>query len=493
MLCWAENQSFPAMASSFLSRLKVPHVFTLLTGVILFCSILTWIIPSGQYERETIQVGALERNVIVPGSYGQIDKHITPGALFAADAPAGSAAPVGAQGFLSAIPRGMEAAADIIFFIFVVGGVFGILNRSGAIVSGIHHLLGRFRESGPLLTIILMTAIAIGGSTLGMGEEFIPLVPLFLIVSKELGYDRVYGLALVFVASGTGFMAATTNPFTVNVAQGIAELPLNSLIGFRLVFLASCLAVVLFYMLRYGARVKADRSLSVMPDDPFELTSATVNIEAFNGRHKLTLIVCVAIFSFILYAVQAYGWWMAEMGGGFLAMGIAAVIICRIPIAEAAKSMAKGMEEMVVAALVVGFARGVQVVMDDALILDTVVYYAALGLESFPSYIAATGMFFFQTVLNFFIPSGSGQAAVTMPIMAPLADVLGLSRQVAVFAFTSGDGLSNSIIPTSGILMGMLGLAGVPYEKWLRFMVPLFFQLAAVVVVFMVIAVALGL
>jgi uncharacterized ion transporter superfamily protein YfcC len=203
--------------------------------------------------------------------------------------------------------------------------------------------------------------------------------------------------------------------------------------------------------------------------------------------------VCVGIFGFILYAVQGYGWWMAEMGGGFLAMGIAAAIICKIPAGEAARSMAKGMEEMVIAALVVGFARGVQVVMDDALILDTIVFYAGQGLEAFPSTVAASGMFVFQSVLNFFIPSGSGQAAVTMPIMAPLADVLGLSRQVAVFAFTTGDGLSNTIIPTSGILMGMLGLAGIPYDKWLRFMLPLFVMLSFVAIVFLTVMVLTGL
>ena len=481
------------MSKGFLSRIRIPHVFTLLTGVILFSSLLTWVIPSGSYERQTMQVGQLERSVIIPNSYEQVPKHYSLHGILSPDAPEGRASPVGLQGFLSAIPRGMEAAADIIFFIFVVGGVFGILSRTGAIVSGIHHLLNRFRNSGPMLTIILMSAIAVGGSTLGMGEEFIPLVPIFLIVSKEMGYDRVFGLALVFVAAETGFAAATTNPFTVNVAQSIAELPLNSLMGFRLIFLVCSLAVVLTYVLRYGARVRLDRANSVMPDDAFELAESSVEIEAFNSRHRLILISCVAIFAFILYAVQAHGWWMAEMGGGFLLMGFVAVWISGISIADAARAMARGMEDMVVAALVVGFARGVQVVLSDAMVLDSIVFYAALFLENFSTYVAAAGMFFFQTILNFFIPSGSGQAAVTMPIMAPLADVLGLSRQVAVFAFTCGDGFSNTIIPTSGILMAMLGLSGIPYEKWLKFMIPLFLRLALLAVVFLTIAVALDL
>ncbi len=481
------------MSRSILDRVKVPHVFTLLTGVVLFCSVLTYLVPSGSYERETIQVGPLERNVIVADSFERIPKRYAMDGLVFGKPVEGYASPVSLEGFLSAIPRGMEAAADIIFFIFVIGGVFGILQRTGTIVAVLHKLLGRFRDSGPLLTIVLMTFIAIGGSTLGMGEEFIPLVPLFLLVSKELGYDRVFGLALVIVAAEVGFAAATTNPFTVNIAQGIAELPLNSQIPFRLVFLATCLTVTLSYVLRYGARVKRDRSLSVMPDDDFDLSEHDQMEEEFNNRHLIILISCVVIFGFILYAIQSMGWWLAEMGGGFILMGLVAIVVSRMSVMDAAKATVKGMEEMVVAALVVGFARAIQVVLDDGQILDTLIYGAAGVLQYFPKYLAALGMLIVQTFLNFFIPSGSGQAAVTMPLMAPLADVLGLTRQTAVFAFTCGDGFSNTIIPTSGVLMAMLSLAGIPWEKWLKFMFPLFLLLMATSAVFLVISVAIGL
>ncbi len=481
------------MSKSLLDRIKVPHVFTLLTGVVLFCSLLTYIVPSGTYDRQTIQVGSLERNVIVADSFERVPKSYSAKGLVFGQRVEGYASPVSLEGFLSAIPRGMEAAADIIFFIFVIGGVFGILQRTGTIVAVLHKLLGRFRESGPLLTIVLMTCIAIGGSTLGMGEEFIPLVPLFLLVSKELGYDRIYGLALVLVAAEVGFAAATTNPFTVNIAQGIAELPLNSQIPFRILFLFTCLGITLTYVLRYGARVKRDRSLSVMPDDDFDLSDHDQVIEEFNNRHLLILISCVVIFGFILYAIQEMGWWLAEMGGGFILMGLVAIVVSRLSMMDAAKAAVKGMEEMVVAALVVGFARAIQVVLDDGQILDTLIYGAAYVLGFLPSYLAALGMLIVQTVLNFFIPSGSGQAAVTMPLMAPLADVLGLTRQTAVFAFTCGDGFSNTLIPTSGVLMAMLSLAGIPWERWLKFMLPLFLQLMIASTVFLFIAVAVGL
>jgi uncharacterized ion transporter superfamily protein YfcC len=481
------------MPESLFRRVKVPHVFTLLTGVILLCSLLTWVLPAGQYQREKRTVGGLERNVVVPGSYEKLPRHLSlRGAVFG-DSREGHAQPVSLVGFLSAIPRGMEASADIIFFIFILGAVFGILQRTGMIVAILHRLMERFRHSTALLTVVLMTAIAVGGSTLGMGEEFIPLVPIFLIVSKEMGYDRIFGMALVYVAAMTGFAAATTNPFTVNIAQGIAELPLNSAIAFRLVFFVCAMTIALAYMLRYAARMRRDPSASIMADDPFELADYAAERPELGRSHVAILLACLAIFAFILYAVQAMGWWLAEMAGGFLLMGLVAIPIARLPLPEAVKAAVRGMEEMVVAALVVGFARGIQVVLADGQILDTLIFSAAAALRHAPGILAAQGMLVFQTTLNFFIPSGSGQAAVTMPLMAPLADVLGLTRQTAVFAFTCGDGFANTIIPTSGILMAMLGLAKIPFERWLRFMLPLFLQLMALSAFFLAVAVAIRL
>jgi uncharacterized ion transporter superfamily protein YfcC len=472
---------------------KVPHVFTLLTAVVFVCSLLTWIVPSGHFDRETRVVGGHERNVVVPGTFTTLPKRVTAaGVVFGDEAP-GEASPVSLEGFLSAIPRGMVEAGDIIFFIFIIGGVFGILQETGTIPAVLHTVLERLRHSWRLLTIVLMSAMAVGGSTLGMGEEFIPLVPIFLIVAKEIGCDRIYGVALVYVAGAVGFAAATTNPFTVNIAQGIAELPLNSALGFRLVFLVCCLTVTLVYMLRYGSAIRRDPSASIMADDDFELPADFAAPPRLRPRHLVTLAACVGIFAFILYAVQAMGWWLVEMAGGFFLMGLVAAAVSRLPLARIAKAAVRGMEEMTVAALVVGFARGITVVLEQGQILDTLIFSAASVLQHIPRYAAAEGMLLFQTVLNFFIPSGSGQAAVTMPLMAPLADVLGLTRQTAVFAFTCGDGFSNTVIPTSGILMASLGLAKVPYERWLRFMGPLLLQLLAVAAVFMAVAVAIDL
>ncbi len=477
------------MSKSFWQRIRVPHVFTLLTIIIFLMSLLTYVIPSGKYARETKTIGTLERTVVIPGTYEQLPKHFSVKGALIGDEVEGKSTPVGLHGFLTAIPRGLEESADIIFFIFMIGGVFGILQRTGMILAVIEKLLSFLGHAAPALTVIIMLCVGVGGSTLGMGEEFIPLVPIFLMISKRLGYDRIYGLALVMLGADIGFAAATTNPFTVNIAQGIAELELNSGWQFRVVFFAFAMSLTIGYVLRYGAKIRRDPSASFMHGDDFDLSHHELEKHEFSGRHLATLLSCIAIFAGILFAVKFLGWWMADMAGGFFLMGLAAMFISRLSLADATKAFVKGMEEMVVAALVVGFARGITVVLMDGQVMDTLIASAAGVLSTVPRTVAVQGMLLFQSSLNLLIPSGSGQAAVTMPLMAPLADVLGVTRQTAVFAFQCGDGFSNTIVPTSGVLMAMLSLARIPYEKWLRFVLPLFLMLMALSGVFLTVAV----
>ncbi|MBP6183927.1 MAG: YfcC family protein [Saprospiraceae bacterium] len=469
--------------------IQLPHVFALLFGVILFCSALSYIIPSGTFSRAERQVGTMTRTVVIPGSYVHMEKVYSITGVFVPVEVEGKAAPVSLTQFFSAIPRGLEKTADIIFLIFLIGGVFGILQRTGTITAVLHALLTRYASSGPLLTIILMLGISVSGSTLGMGEEFIPLVPVFLYVARELGYDRIYGLALVMVAADIGFAASTTNPFTVQIAQGIAEVPIGSDIGFRVIFYLTCMAITIGYMLWYGRKIKRNPERSIMGNEDFHIKGLGEIHSTLHRYHIWTVAICGALFVGIIYAVQAKGWWLAEMSGGFLLMGIVAAILARLSVKETTTAFIKGMEEMVVAALVVGFAKGIQVVMEDGQIMDTLIQHASMTLNGLPRIVAAEGMLVFQTTLNFFIPSGSGQAATTMPLMAPLADLIGITRQAAVFAFTCGDGFSNTIIPTSGVLMAMLALADIPYVKWLRFMVPLFLMLMVASAIFLAVAV----
>lgn len=473
-----------------LKRPRLPHVFVLLTGLVFVVSLASYVVPSGRFDRESRFIDGTERTLVVPGTYSDIPKALSVrGVLIGGPAPEGFAQPVSVRGFLSAIPRGLVESADIIFMIFIIGGSFGVLERSGTVAATVGKLLDVFGQSAPILTGAIMLALAIGGSTLGMGEEFIPLVPMFLLVSHRLGYDRLYGVALVSLSAEVGFAAATTNPFTVNIAQRIAELPLNSGVGLRVAFLTLAMIVTVAHLLRYGARIRRDPSASLVaggaeppPDDQLEQP-------AFSRRHLLAVSVTVAIFAVLVFGIQRFGWWLNDLSGGFFLMGIAGAAICGMGVAEATQAFVKGMERMIVAALVVGFARGITVVMVDGQILDTLVGAAAAALYTVPRLLSVEGMLVFQTLLNFFIPSGSGQATVTMPLMTPLADILGLTRQTAVLAFQFGDGLSNMLIPTSGTLMAMLALARVPYATWLRFVLPLFLQLLMLAAAFLIVAV----
>jgi len=474
---------------NWFKNIEMPHVFTLLTYVIFFTSLLTYIVPSGTFEREEKIIDDTKRTVVIPGTYKDLEKDISLKGIFLGSDVTDKATPVSITGFLSSIPRGLEETADIIFFIFIIGGVFGILQRTGTIMAILQTLMSIFKNSAGLLTFFIMIVIAIGGSTLGMGEEFIPLVPIFILIATRLGYDQIYGLSMVMLAADIGFASATVNPFTVGIANGIAELPLANAVIFRVTFLAVIFSIVFIYVIRYGAKIKKDPSKSLMKGINYQSDVNVEDIVKMDRRHMAIIISGVAIFSFIIYATIEFHWWFNEMAGGFFLIGIVAIIVSKMKLKDAASAFVKGMEEMVVAALVVGFARGIVVVMNDGQILDTIIYAAANILENFHDIAAAQGMLVFQSILNFFIPSGSGQAAVTMPLMAPLADILEISRTTAVFAFTCGDGFSNTIIPTSGVLMAMLSLAKIPYQNWLKFMFPLFIILLAVSGIFLTISV----
>ncbi|WP_340111436.1 YfcC family protein [Maribellus mangrovi] len=483
------------MSSEKSRRFKIPHVFVLLTVIIFLCSVLSYVVPSGIYQRETINIEGSSRTVVIPGTYSKLNKHISLKGIFFGESNDEGASPVSLIGFLTAIPRGMADVKDvpnIIFMLFIIGGVLGIFQRTGTITAFIQTLFERFSNSGPVLTITLMLAVGIGGSTFGMGEELIPLVPIFLMVSYKLGYDRIYGMSIIYLGALVGFAAATTNPFTVQIAQGIAEVPPGSGILFRVVFFVVIMSVTIGYVLLYGRKIRKDPSKMMIPNDDPSIADIKMEKQPLKISHILILSSSAIVFFYTIYAFQKKGWWLNDMSGAFVLMGIIAILVSGLSLSEAMKAFVKGMEEMVVAALVVGFASGIRVVLEDGQILDTIIHTSSGLMNDTSRIVAVEGMFVFQTILNFFIPSGSGQAAVTMPLMAPLADVLGVSRQTAVFAFTSGDGFSNIIIPTSGILMAMLSMAKIPYEKWLRFIAPLFLILVLIAGIFLGIAVLIN-
>jgi len=477
------------MIKRFFSSFRIPHVFIFLSGIILFCSILTYVIPSGNYQRTKKQIGEFERMVVIPGTYKQIPKHFSLKGFILGDSVEGKASATSLLGIFTAIPKGMSQSAALIFFIFIIGAVFNLIQDTGAIHAIIFKIMEKFSDAPILLPSIIFTIIALGSTFLGMGTEFIPLIPIFLFVSKKLGYDRLFGVSFLLLAEGIGWTTGITNPFNVQIAQQIAEVPIGSGIVYRIVFFIVCFSVGLAYFLWYGNRVKNNPSNSIMKDDPFSIDASEgvkVNLEK---KHLLIALVAVVILALVIYAVQTMEWGLFEMSGGFLAVGFCSILICGMSGEKAMASFIKGLQLMIVPALIVGVARGIQVVMEEGQIIDTILYHAADMLQHQPKWLAVQGMFVFQSLLNFFIPSASGQALVTMPLLVPLSDLLNISRQIAVFTFIIGDGMSNIIIPTNGFLMAVLGIAGVPFEKWFRFIFPLFTILVIIGSVFLTIAI----
>lgn len=463
-----------------MKNIKIPHAFIFLSGIILFCSVLTYILPSGAFKRETRHVGGVQQTLVVPDSYSQLPKHFSVKGLILGDRQEGKASPVSLLGLFTAIPKGLNQAGGLIFFVLIIGAVLNLIRKTGTIDVFINRLMERFHDSPVTLSFILFSAIALGGSLLGMGQEYIPLVPLFLIISKRMGFDRVFGLALLLIPFCIGWATGITNPFNTQIAQQIAELPQGSGIGLRILSFLICSAIGFLYLMRYGIRVKKDPARSVMPDDPFLLEGELqpVSVGSVERKHILIGLTALVLFSIMLYAVQTMGWGLIEMSGAFFTVGVCTILLSGMSGDESMKAFIEGLEFMIMPALLVGFARGIQVVLEDGQIIDTILFHSATSLQGQHSLISVEGMYVFQTLLNFFIPSASGQALVSMPLLIPMSDLLGISRQITVLAFIFGDGFSNLVIPTLGYLMAVIGIAGIPYEKWIRFALPLYLMLA---------------
>lgn len=459
-------------------RFNIPHVFIFLSGIILFCAVLTYVIPSGEFERVTREYEHIRQTMVIPGSYAEIPKHFSVKGLILGENVPGTASPTSLLGLFTSIPKGMNQAASLIFFIFIVGAVLNLINHTGTIRVFLDRLMHRFRNSPVMLSFIIFMFFAFGATFLGMGAEFISLIPVLMMISKQMGYDRIYGLSLLVIAEGVGWATAITNPFTVQIAQQIAEVPIGSGIALRIILFMLCSGVSFGFLYAYGKRIRKDPSRGIMPDDPFEVDdSRRAARMPLERKHILIALTSAILFALILFAVQTMGWGLIEMTGGFFTVGLLTILISGMSGDESMRAFIQGLEVMIVPALIVGFARGIQVVLNEAMVIDTMLHYTAEALQQMPRLLAAEGMLLFQTLLNFLIPSASGQALVTMPLMVPLSDLLGLTRQTAVLAFTAGDGFSNIIIPTNGVLMAMLGIGGVPFEKWFRFILPLFLVL----------------
>jgi uncharacterized ion transporter superfamily protein YfcC len=434
--------------------------------MVLLTAAATWIVPGGKYER----VEKEGRLVPVAGTFS-----------FTGRNPQGLAAV-----FVSPV-KGFIDAAAIIAVVFVVGGAFAIIQKTGAVTAFIHNLairFGRSRALRALLIPVTMIIFSLGGAVFGMCEETMPFILVFVPLALSLGYDTIVGVALPFVGAASGFAGAFFNPFTVGIAQGIAGLPIYSGIGYRLVIWAVGTAIAIAVVMRYASRVLRNPRLSLTYEADRErrqklnLNLPASEIVRLTSTHKRVLFLFLGGMALLVFGILHYKWYIQEITGLFLALGIFSGFVGRLKTEEIARSFVDGARDMVNAALIIGCARAILVVATDGRILDTTLYYLSRAIAGFHPVLSAQMMFASQCVINFFVHSGTAQAALTMPIMAPLGELVGITRQTSVFAFQLAEYI-NPILPTSGVTMGVLGLAQLPWEKWAKWMIPLVIAWAA--------------
>ncbi len=372
---------------------------------------------------------------------------------------------------------------------------FQIITATGAIEAAVSRFALKLRKYDVLMVPLIVIIFSILGGTIGMAEETIVFVPIGIALARALKYDAIVGTAMIMLGAACGFTSGFMNPFTVGVAQGIGELPLFSGIWLRLIVLAFMVIITSLYILRYAQKVKKDESLSIVRDLEEKERSTAIdldNLPEFKKEHYLVLLVFLAGLGVIIYGVFKLGWYITEIAATFLAMGVIGGLVGKLSPNQLSKEFVEGAKGIVFGALVVGIARGILVVMQDGFIMDSIIHALAITIQNLPKAISVLGMYIVQVIINFFIPSGSGQAAATMPIMIPLSDVLEINRQVAVMSYQFGDGFTNSIIPTSAPLMAVLSIAKIPYEKWVKFLWPLMLIWLGLGALFLIVANAIN-
>jgi uncharacterized ion transporter superfamily protein YfcC len=506
-------------------KIPIPHTYVIVFSFIAAAALLTWILPGGEFDRETVDVNGTLREVIVEGSFHEAEKNPQSWQIF------------------SALFDGFAGKADIIVFILIIGGAFWIMNDSKAIDVGIQSFLTRvrklekfslFRRLGVdnLIICLIMLIFSVFGATFGMSEETIAFIIIFVPLSISMGYDSITGLCMCFVGAGLGFAGALLNPFTIGIAQGLSSLPLFSGIEYRLFVWLVINVVGIGWVLRYAARIRKNPKASPVYDsDSYWRKRDSVDLEKLeyhtplmawvsyfillagiivfavlepistlqigNARYSFYFLPIIAalfavtgflslkksvhfyilnllIFTivYLIVGVMGYGWFVKEIATLFFVMGIFSGMAMNRSANDITRLFIEGMRDILSAAVVVGLAGGILVILEDGRVIDSMLYSIAQSMQEFGKLASVSMMYVIQTLINVVIPSGSAKAALTMPIMSQFSDLIGVSRQATVMAFQLGDGFTNMITPTSPVLIGVLGVARIPYEKWLKWVLP---------------------
>jgi uncharacterized ion transporter superfamily protein YfcC len=444
--------------------MKFPHVFSFLFLTVVIVLVFTWFIPAGEFERKITTVAGMKQNQVIPGTYHEV-------------APA----PQALWKIFSALDTGFTQSGGMIFMVFFCGAAIYILEKTGTVRVSFQRVLKKVAGKENIAIFAVMLFMSIGGATGAFANSTLALLPLGLLLSRALGFDNFVGFGMIYLGAYAGFNVGWANLFTVGIAQDIAELEKFSGFYVRLLFHIVNLLLSFWWISVYAKRIKKNPLASLLYDEGTELAEIYGSnqkfdeYEPFTWRHKVCLAIAVISFGAIIVGSIQWNWGISAYSATFLAMAVFTGLFGGLGVSGTCSEFIKGSGTMVAGAFVIGISRAISVVMTDGKIIDSIVYYLSQPISNYGPLVGANMMFYANVLINFFIPSGSGQAVAVMPLMVPIADLAHITRQVAVQAFQFGDGFSNCIFPTAGVLMSSLALAKVPYSRYVKWFIPLFF------------------
>lgn len=473
-----------AESSKGIKQFKVPHVYAIIFALMVIFAVLTWIVPSGSYQRQEVN----GREVTVAGTYEQSEKTYI-------DEETGDEVDLrqGVFDVLQAPTRGIQEAIEVVAFILIVGGSFQVITKTGAITSGMGRVVRRFKNKDILIIPIAMVLFALGGTSFGMAEETLPFFAIFMPIMMAMGFDSMTAFMVVFVGARTGYIASTINPFNVLIAQGILGIQGNPQLWLRMIAWVVLTAVAITWVVLYARRVKKNPESSITFEDDiakkveFAADESALDAE-FTGRQKGVLAVFIAGMCLIIWGLVTQGWYMNEISAVFLAMGLLAGVIAGFSQDVIAQEFVAGIADFAFSAIVVGLARGILVIASDGMIIDTILNALATGLGGIPAVLFTTLLYAVENLLAILVPSSSGLAALTAPIFGPLTELMGLNPEGAVWALSMGSATMSLICPTSAILVAGLGVCKIKLGQWWKTVWKFFLVVSLINIVFVAIS-----
>ena len=473
-----------AESSKGIKQFKVPHVYAIIFALMVIFAVLTWIVPSGSYQRQEVN----GREVTVAGTYEQSEKTYI-------DEETGDEVDLrqGVFDVLQAPTRGIQEAIEVVAFILIVGGSFQVITKTGAITSGMGRVVRRFKNKDILIIPIAMVLFALGGTSFGMAEETLPFFAIFMPIMMAMGFDSMTAFMVVFVGARTGYIASTINPFNVLIAQGILGIQGNPQLWLRMIAWVVLTAVAITWVVLYARRVKKNPESSITFEDDiakkveFAADESALDAE-FTGRQKGVLAVFIAGMCLIIWGLVTQGWYMNEISAVFLAMGLLAGVIAGFSQDVIAQEFVAGIADFAFSAIVVGLARGILVIASDGMIIDTILNALATGLGGIPAVLFTTLLYAVENLLAILVPSSSGLAALTAPIFGPLTELMGLNPEAAVWALSMGSATMSLICPTSAILVAGLGVCKIKLGQWCKTVWKFFLVVSLINIVFVAIS-----